>query len=149
MASTAAPDMTSQDRQVPLWRLYLLRAIYAVFVLPALVMIPLGSGPLPKLILHAPTERGMINGIQVGLFVMCAIGLRYPLKMLPILVFEFTWKAIWLFAYGLPQWLGGVRTAQLSLDMILIGCGPILFGLAIPWTYVFGHYLKAPTERWR
>jgi hypothetical protein len=147
MASIAAPG--TPDREVPLWRLYALRTIYGIFVIPALVMIPLGSGPLPRLILHAPTERGMINGIQAGLFVMCAIGLRYPLRMLPILVFEFVWKTIWLLAYGLPQWLGGVRTEQLSLDMILIGCGPILFGLAIPWTYLFRNYLKAPTDRWR
>jgi hypothetical protein len=153
MASTTAPDVPNAtqggDPELPRWRIHLLRATYAIFVVPALVMIPLGSGPLPRLILHAPADRGMINGIQAGLFVMCAIGLRHPLKMLPILLFEVVWKLIWLLAYGLPQWQSGVRSAQWSEDIILIGAASILGVLIIPWTYVFRHYLKAPAERWR
>jgi hypothetical protein len=144
---TAAGMMA--DRDVPPWRLHVLRAAYAIFVVPALVMAPFLDGPLAKLVVHGPTERGMINGIHVGLFVMCALGLRYPLRMLPILLFEFTWKAIWLLAYGLPQWRTGVGSPQLNLDLILIGLGPVLFGLAIPWTYVWRYYVLAPGERWR
>ena len=139
----------ARDPDVSMWRLHLLRLIYAIFVIPAIVMLLLGTGPLARLIDHGATERGMINGIQAGLFVMCAFGMRYPLQLLPVLLFEFTWKAIWLCFYGLPQWLAGIRSPQLSLDMVLIGCGPILFGLAIPWTYVLRHYFRAPAERWR
>ena len=117
MTSTVAADLPGEDREVPLWRLHVLRATYAIFVLPALVMIPFGTGPLPKLIFHAPTDRGMISAMLAGLFVMTVIGLRYPLKMLPIFLFEFSWKAIWLLFYGLPQWLAGVRTAQFNLDI--------------------------------
>lgn len=153
MATTVAsapPSITDNaDREVSLVRLYVLRATYAIFVLPALVMIPLGSGPLPKLIFHSATERGMINGIQTGLFAMCILGLRYPLKMLPILLFEFTWKGIWLLFYGLPNWLAGTGSPQFSLDLILIGGGPILFGLVIPWTYVWRHYVRQPGQSWR
>jgi hypothetical protein len=153
MAETIAADVPAVphrgDPEFPMWRIHVLRVIYAIFVIPALVMIPLGSGPLAKLIMHAPAERGMINGIQAGLFVLCAIGLRYPLKMLPILLFEVVWKLIWLVFYGLPQWQSGVRSEQWNLDIILIGGASILGLLIIPWTYVFRHYLKAPAERWR
>ncbi len=143
------PAAASPARDVPLWRLHVLRATYGIFVLPALVMAPFLDGPLARLIVHAPAERGMINGIHMGLFVLSALGLRYPLRMLPILLFEFVWKTIWLLAYGLPQWASGVRAPQWDLDIFLIGGGPILFGLAIPWTYVWHHYVRAPAERWR
>lgn len=139
----------SPGPEVSLTRLYVLRATYAIFVLPAFVMLPLGSGPLYKLLAHAPAERGMINGIHVGLFALCALGLRYPLQMLPILLFEFAWKTAWLLAYGIPQWADGVRAPQWELDIILIGGGPVLFGLAIPWSYVFRRYAREPGERWR
>ena len=145
-----APGLAEQGQsEVPLWRLWVLRSTYAIFVVPAIVMIPFLDGPLPKLILHGPIERGMINGIQVGLFVMCAIGLRYPLRMLPILLFETAWKTIWLVFYGAPQWLAGVGAPTMSLDLILIGGAPILGGLVIPWGYVWRHYLRAPGDRWR
>ncbi len=153
MASSSYPAMQAApltpDYEVSRLRLWVLRATYAIFVLPALVMIPLDAGPLPKLIFHAATERGMINAIQAGLIVMCCLGMRYPLKMLPILVFEFVWKGIWLFAYGLPNWLAGVRSPQFDLDLIMIGGGPILFGLVIPWPWVWRHYFRQPAERWR
>jgi hypothetical protein len=152
-ATTTAPPATAAphtDRsEVSLSRLYVLRATYAIFVFPALAMLPDLSGPLAKLFVHSATERGMINAIQVGLFAMCVIGLRYPLRMLPILLFEFAWKTIWLLAYGLPQWLSGVRSPQWDLDIILIGGAPILFGLVIPWSYVWRHYIREPAERWR
>lgn len=153
MASTAAPNLEGEtagrEREVPMWRLYLLRAVYAIFVVPALIMVPLGSGPLPRLLFHAPAERGMISGIQAGLFVMCAIGIRYPLKMLPVLLFEFVWKTIWLVFYGLPQWSSGVRAPQWDMDIYLIGGAPFLAALIVPWTYVFRHYLRAPGDPWR
>ena len=145
MASSASPPSAAgqgRDREVSLTRLYVLRATYLVFIVPSVF------GPWPKLFFHAPTERGMINGIQCGLWLMAVIGVRYPLQMLPILLFEFSWKTLWLLAYGLPQWSAGLRTPQLRLDMILIG-GGVLFALVIPWSYVLRHYVREPSERWR
>jgi hypothetical protein len=77
------------------------------------------------------------------------LGLRYPLQMLPIAVFEFVWKMLWLLRFGLPQWLAGVRTPQLSQDMVNIGVVSLIIGLIIPWRYVRRHYFKKPAERWR
>jgi len=32
------------------------------------------------------------------------LGLRYPVGMLPILLFEVTWKVIWIVAVARPTW---------------------------------------------
>jgi hypothetical protein len=33
---------------------------------------------------------------------LALLGIRYPLKMLPLLFFEFLWKAVWVLGWGLP-----------------------------------------------
>jgi hypothetical protein len=147
MASTLAstpPDTTDgHDRDVPLWRLHLLRAMFLVFVVGGFIVHP--SWMLDP----SPTARGMIDSMLAGLWVLSFLGLRYPLQMLPIFLFEFVWKTIWLLRFGLPQWMAGRADPQLSEDLLLIGGGPIVFGLIIPWGYVWRHYVRQPAERWR
>lgn len=140
-ASPEAPGASAPH--VSLLRLYLLRANYLVWALAGLVL------AIPPLFQHGATDRGMIDSMFAGLWVMGLLGLRYPLQMLPIFLFEFVWKSVWLVAYGLPQWLAGSGSPQLSEDLIAIGNGPILFGLIIPWNHVWHHYIRKPAERWR
>jgi hypothetical protein len=140
MAPSAAPGA---DHEVPLWRLHLIRAFCLFFVIAA----PFND--LPRLFFHAPDERGMITCILAGLWVMALIGLRYPLKMMPIFLFECAWKTIWTIFFGLPQWLSGVGSPRLGQDLFDIGFFAIVFGLLIPWGHVWRHYVREPAERWR
>ena len=144
MASTLSPASPAETREheVPLWRLYVLRAAGALglYGLFQTVM---------RLFDHAPDERGMLTAMISGLWVMGLFVIRYPLQMLPIFLFEFVWKAIWALAFGLPQWIAGRVDPQLSKDLFDIGFFSIVFGLIIPWDYVWRHYFKEPSERWR
>jgi len=81
--------------------------------------------------------------------VLAFLGLRYPLEMLPLLLFEFTWKSIWMLAYGLPQWSAGQLPPTFSEDAFNIGMGVVLMPLVIPWGYVYRHYVKRAGARWR
>ena len=143
-AGTASGVAGERDREVPLWRLYLLRANYLLWAVAGLFL------ALPPLFDPAPSARGMVDSMFVGLWAMGILGVRYPLQMLPIFLFEFVWKSVWLLAFGIPQWLG-TRPAspRLAADLVEIGNGPILFGIIIPWGYVWRHYVKQPSERWR
>ena len=145
MASGASSDSTAgpaRDCEVPLWRLYLLRAV-------ALLGIYGLFGTVMRLFDHAPDERGMLTAVVSGLWVMGLLVIRYPLQMLPIFLFEFVWKTIWALAFGLPQWMAGRVDPQLSKDLFDIGFFAIVFGLIIPWGYVWRHYVLEPAERWR
>jgi len=146
MAPKASASLTGADRgdrEVSLVRLYVLRANYLVWAVAGAFL------ALPPLIDSDPTARGMIDSMFGGLWVMGILGVRYPLQMLPIFLFEFVWKTIWVLAFGLPQWLAGTGSPRLGDDLISIGNGPILFGLVIPWGYVYRHYIKQAGARWR
>ena len=138
--SLAAPAPV--ESEVSLARLYLLRAMYLVLVIGGGIVF------LPQLIGHEPTARGVIPSMLGGLWVLACFGLRYPLQMLPILLFELAWKTIWHIDYGLPQWMAGVNTPQFKEDFKAIALGPVIFMLIIPWGYVIRHYLKKPGARW-
>ena len=132
-----------RDREVPLWRLYLMRAIAVPFIISGF------TNYLPKLLDPDPTGRGMTISMLGGLWVLAFLVLRHPLLMLPIYLYEFVWKTIWLLAFGLPQWRAGRVDPQLSQDLWEIGLFPFVFALIIPWSYVWRHYVRAPAERWR
>lgn len=141
--SAAADGSKGPDHEVPLWRLYLMRAACLYFVFWGFLNI------MPNIVFPDPTGRGMTSAMLGGLWLLVFFGLRYPMKMVPLFLFEFVWKSIWLAAFGLPQWLSGTGSPRLSEDLFDIGIGPILFGLLIPWTYVWRHYIREPAERWR
>jgi hypothetical protein len=69
--------------------------------------------------------------------------------MVPIMLFEFVWKTIWLLFFGLPQWWSGVGSPKLSEDLWSIGAFPLVMALIIPWGYVYRHYVKQAGDRWR
>ena len=96
-----------------------------------------------------PAARGMQESMVAGLWVCAFLGLRHPLRMLPILLFAFVSTTLWLIDYGLPQWLSAAATPQMQADLLAVGTAPLLFGLTIPWGYVWRHYVAQPAERWR
>ena len=147
MDSTAATVSSATrppaESEVSLVRLYVLRAMYVVLVIGGAVFF------LPQLIRHEPTARGVIPSMLGALWALSCFGLRYPLQMLPVLLFELVWKTIWLVDFGLPQWTAGVSTSQFKGDLQAIALGPVLLVVVIPWGHVFRHYLKEPGARWK
>ena len=146
MASTPAVSPTTAapaDSEVSLLRLYVLRATYLLLV------IGVGAMVLPPLISHEPTTRGVIPSLLGGVWVLAFFGLRYPLQMLPLLMFEFAWKTIWLLAFGLPQWSSGAVPPTFAEDFKAITAGVILMPIVIPWGYVYRRYVHQPGDRWR
>lgn len=127
-------------------RLLALRGLYL------LLAVGLGVVIWPSLLAPAmqpPNAGSVVRALLGALGLLSLLGLRYPLQMLPLLLFELLWKLVWVLAVALPAW----RLGQLGEygASTLAECLPafVLFPLVIPWRYVVAKYLRAPSEPWR
>ncbi len=102
-------------------------------------------------VFHHTNELAAAEGIRfallAGLGATAALGLRYPLQMLPVLLFELAWKAIYLIAFALPMWSAHQITAAAAEDIKAVVMVVIFIPL-IPWRYVFAQYLVKRGDRW-
>ncbi|MES2319083.1 MAG: hypothetical protein V4631_16525 [Pseudomonadota bacterium] len=131
--------------EASLLRLHLLRAMYL------LIVVGLGLVLWPGIIHHTKPwglMQGAVNCMLAAFSLLSLLGLRYPLQMLPVLLWELLWKTIWLLIVALPAWSSGQMDADTAemLPTILVG---MLIPFVIPWRHVFTHYLRKPAERWR
>lgn len=147
MTSTATSDApvngTTAEGEVSLFRLYVLRVMYLLLV------VGLGAMIVPEIVSHTLTSRGVIASLLGAVWALAFLGLRYPLQMLPLLMFEFAWKLIWTIGYGLPQWSAGQLPPTFAEDSFNIAFGVLLMPFVIPWGYVWRHYVKRPGARWK
>jgi hypothetical protein len=93
--------------------------------------------------------NSVVRALLGALAVVAALGVRYPLKMLPILLFELLWKVIWVLAFALPMWLHSELDDYASETLFACLMGVVLVPMAIPWRYVLVHYVRAAGEPWR
>jgi len=130
---------------VSLVRLYALRVCY--FILAA----GLGTYYWPSVVSHS-SEFAAAHGIQfallAGLGLTAALGLRYPVQMIPLLLFELTWKAVYLVAFALPLWRAHQIDAAVAADIQAVAM-VVIFVLLIPWRYVLAQYMLQRGDRWR
>jgi hypothetical protein len=137
----------SADRSaasIPTWRLNAMRVGYLV----------MGAGlaitKWPELLSHDPWElkEGTVVTMLFAMSVLALLGLRYPQRMLPILLFEVGWKLTWLGIVALPLWIDGTLTGatrEQAGTVLLV----IIVIAVIPWRHVVSQLVLARGERWR
>lgn len=129
---------------VSTFRLYLLRAMYA------LIAIGLGLTIWPQIV-SAPftaDPKSVIRALLGALALLSVLGIRYPLKMLPLLMFELLWKVIWVVASALPMWLGRGLDDYASETFFACLMGIVLVLLVMPWGYAYALLISARGEPW-
>ena len=131
--------------EISLFRLYTLRICYLILA------VGLGLYMWPSVIHHTP-DLAVAHGIQfsllAGLGLTAVLGLRYPVQMIPLLLFELVWKAIYLVAFALPLLSAHQVTAAAAED-IKACLMVVIFIPLIPWRYVARHYIMQPGSRWK
>lgn len=129
---------------VSLVRLYLLRGAYL------LVAVGLGLDIWPLIFQHSLSVSHMTTvvwSILGAVSILAALGVRYPLYMLPVLFFELIWKTIWLSAFALPLYLADKLTGpfmQTVIDCSLV----VILLIAVPWRFVWSRFVVGRGDRW-
>ena len=121
-------------------RLYILRAMFA--------LIGVGQGYLqfPRFFHfpHVTLAGGVAHSMLAAIAALSLVGIFYPLRMLPVLVYELLWKLFWLLGIALPLWLGNQfdpDTRETFYECI----GVVILVPIIPWRYLF----NKPADPWR
>ena len=114
-------------------RLHLLRATYL------LMAVGLGFSVWPSIIapaVAAADAKTVVRALLGTIGAMALLGLRHPVRMLPLLLFELLWKAIWLVAFALPLWRAGTLDATASQNAVECLVGVALMAAVLPWGHV-------------
>ena len=136
-ASTTAADLS-------LARLHLMRGGY-LFMGVGLVLV---KWPLLPHASALPLFEGVTLCLLAAMSLLAFLGVRYPVKLLPVLLFESAWKLLWLPLVALPKAAAGDLVGA-TAD-VAINCSLVVVILAVtPWRYVWSTYLRAPGDRWR
>ncbi|WP_104137833.1 hypothetical protein [Arthrobacter sp. ZGTC131] len=147
LPATSKPNPKTESRaaeDLSLLRLYLLRAGYLFMALGLAVT------RWPLLIGH-DASWALMDGVVVCMLVaqslLFFLGVRYPVKLIPVLLFEMTWKVIWLSTVALPLWLAGElnnATASVAINCSLV----VIVLLILPWPYLVRQYVTRRGDRW-
>jgi hypothetical protein len=125
-------------------RLNVLRLGYAFMVVGLAIV----KWPLLQSVASVPVPQGVVTCLLTAMSLLALLGLRYPARMLPILLFEVTWKVIWLAAVAAPHLIAGDIDAATS--EVLFNCSLVVIIIAvIPWGHVWKRYARAPGDPWR
>src|SRR5919205_4375818 len=114
-ASDRSPSVDAGE--LPLWRLHAMRAGYALMGIGlALVKWPLVIDYDQSF----PLYEGVVAVLLTAMSLLAFLGLRYPIRLLPILLFETLWKVIWLAVVALPAALAG--EVNQAMSQIIFNC---------------------------
>jgi hypothetical protein len=143
MATTVVAARRSPS-ELSLARLQVMRGGYLLMgvglVLVKWPLLPGASG--------LPLYEGVTLCLLTAMSLLAFLGLRYPVRLLPVLLFESVWKVLWLSLVALPRAAGGGLDRATS--EVAVNCSLVVVILAVvPWRYVGQHYVRAAGDRWR
>lgn len=117
-------------------RLHLMRAGYGFMG----VGLAVAKWPLLGDASTLPLYEGVTLALLTAMSLLALLGLRHPVRMLPVLVFESLWKLLWLSLVALPLALGDGLDADTT--EVLINCSLVVVILAVvPWRHVWVRYV--------
>ena len=142
-ATTAAARL-AVDQELSTRRLNVMRFGYA-FMGVGLAIV---KWPLLFQASSVPVMDGVVTCLLTAMSLLAFLGLRYPARMLPILLFEVAWKVLWMAIVAVPHLVSGDMNAAIS-DVLFSSSFVVVIVAVIPWGYVWRRYVRTPGDAWR
>jgi hypothetical protein len=95
-----------------------------------------------------PLYDGVTLCMLTAMSVLAFLGIRQPVRLLPVLVLESAWKLLWLSVVALPQAVDGSLgpdTREVAVNCLLV----VVILAVTPWAHVWRRYVSDTGERWR
>ena len=132
-------DSNNSLTNPPNWRLHLMRALFF------LNFISLAFDNWSAVLF--PTEQmDVLSGVAIsfwaGFALLNLIGVRFPLKMLPILLLQLLYKSAWILGTYRPARASGSLDAGIQEFFWICVAGIALNLLIIPWRYVYRAFIR-------
>ena len=135
--------MTTQQELEGNFRIGWMRFMYAITSVGAgglglaMLLIPevltdLLGWPFPE-----PLFPGAYAGCLVAFGILCALGLRSPIKFAPVLFYQLCYKLIWVAFVLIPLWMRGELPSYHMLFTSFMVLAIILDLVAIPFGHIF------------
>ena len=143
MSTTTLAAPRTSARLTPT-RLNLMRAGYLLMGVGLAVV----KWPLRADAHTLPLYEGVTLSLLTAMSLLALLGLRHPVKLLPLLLFESAWKLLWLALVALPQATSGgldPATSEIAVRNSLV----VVILAVTPWRYVWVTYVRGTGERSR
>lgn len=103
----------------------------------ALLIVPNTIMPLLGIPTEEPIMAGIVYSVWLAFGFLSILGLRSPLKFVPVLLLQFTYKVIWFIAVIAPKAVtGDLPSFAITMSAIF---ATFVIGdiIAIPWKHIF------------
>lgn len=128
---------------VPLINIYCLRLLYL------LMFLVLGKDVWTYIFTHTgvwESNEAMAWSVWASFSLLAFLGILQPLKLLPILFLEISYKLIWLMMVAYPLWSSGTLAGSPAEGMTAAFVLVILPILFVPWKYVLKTYISVEKQ---
>ncbi len=126
------------------FRIYLLRFYYVVII--ALLGFQVWNEIFTHEGLWQPLPA-VAYSFWAAFSALAILGLIHPLKMIPLLLVQFSYKLIWLIIAAYPLWSANQLTGSSAQCLFQANSmGVIIDLLVIPWPYVLKNFISKPKE---
>jgi hypothetical protein len=126
------------------FRIYLLRFYYVV------IIVLLGAQVWSEILTHEGLWQplpAVAYSFWAAFSALAALGLIYPLKMIPLLLVQVFYKLIWLIIAAYPLWSAHKLTGSSAQGLFKANSMGVVIDLfVIPWPYVLKNFILIPKK---